>query len=217
MRAELRLAQWVWRAPENGTAALGDDITKHSVVLLTPRVVGINDPVLLPKVLKGPAPDHSASDGGVERLVKSDGARVRLSADLVGLTDRDEELASLLGLLIDSHLNVSGQTADDELDTLAFNQLLRALGAGGWLELIVAEEHLDLAPHHAPARIELVYCQFGATLLVSGNRGKRASEGKRKADFDRCRALGAHVTQEVGAGEQGHRSGTRGGQEAAAS
>ena len=73
-------------------------------------------------------------------------SRVRLGADLVGLADGDEQLAGGLGLLVDGHLDVGGQPADDEVDLLVLDQLFRPLRAHRRLELVVAEEDLDLAP-----------------------------------------------------------------------
>jgi len=42
--------------------------------------------------------------------------------------------------------------ADDELAVLLLDQLLRALGADLWLQLVVAEEDLDLPAHDAVLR-----------------------------------------------------------------
>ena len=85
---------------------------------------------------------------------------------------------------------MGGEAADDELHVLVLDQLLRPLGADGGLELVVAEEHLDLAAQDAVLRVQLFHGQGRAALLVDGERTERARQREREADLDHVLALG---------------------------
>src|SRR5204862_2706433 len=79
----------------------------------------------------------------------------------------------------------------DELAVLLLDQLLRALRAHLGLELIVADEQLDLAAEDAVLGVELVHGQLGALLHVAGDGGEGARQRQREADADRLLALRA--------------------------
>ena len=95
---------------------------------------------------------------------------------------------------------------------LLLDQLLGALGAHRGLELVVAEEHLDLAAEDAALGVELVRGELGAALHVGGEGGEGAGERQRDADADRVLALRAQDDREA----EGGGGGGGGGQECAA-
>src|SRR5205809_6159259 len=164
-------------------------LAQHGVVLLPPRIVGVEDPPLLAEVLGHPGADRAAGDGRVERLVERERAPVRPGGDLVGLAHRDEELPGLLGLLVDRHLYVRGQAAHDELALLVLDELLRPLGADGGLELVVAEQDLDLLPQDAARGVDFLHRHDRALLLVLGEGAEGTSRRPGEADLDRVAAL----------------------------
>src|SRR5204862_5025210 len=127
------VAERVRRLAEPGAALLLDDLAEDVVVLLSPRVVGVDDPPLLAQVLRDPGRDRAAGDRRVERLVERERAGVRLGADLIRLAHGDEQLPRLLGLLVDRHLDVGGEAADAELALFVLAPLLPALAAAGRL------------------------------------------------------------------------------------
>src|SRR5712692_7022018 len=191
MGRELGAAQRVGRGPAQGAALLLERFGHYVVALLAPGVVGIDDPPLLAEVLGHPAADRPAGDGGVERFVEGQRARVGLGADLVRLAHGDEQDLGLLGLLIDGHLHVGREAAHDELHLLVLDQLLGPLGADGWLELIIPEKQLDLAPENAAFGVQLVGREDGAPLLVGRQRPEGPGQREREADANRILALGA--------------------------
>jgi len=71
---------------------------------------------------------------------------------------------------------VGREAAHDELHVLVLDELLRALRADGGLELVIAEQHLDLAAHDAALGVQLVGGQHGAALHVGRERGERARQ-----------------------------------------
>jgi hypothetical protein len=176
VRGELRAAERIGRRAENRAAELLVRLREHHVVLLAPRVVGVDDPPLLAEILHDPLADHARSDGRVQRLVERDGARVGLRADLVRLARRDEEDFGLLRLLVDRHLHVRGEAAHDELAAFLLDELLRSLRADLRLELIVAHEQLHLAAQDAALGVQLVHGELRALLHVAGDRGERACQ-----------------------------------------
>jgi len=91
---------------------------------------------------------------------------------------------------------VRGEPAHDELGLVVLDQLLGALGPDRGLELVVAEEHLDLASHHAARRIELLLRELGAALHVRGEGREGAGERQRAADPERVLALRAQDGRE---------------------
>src|SRR5712692_4327134 len=191
MGRELGAAQRVGRGPEQGAALLLERFGHDVVALLAPGVVGIDDPPLLAEVLGHPAADRPAGNGGVERFVEGERARVGLGADLVRLAHGDEEHLRLLGLLVDGHLDVGREAADDELHLLVLDQLLCPLRADCGLELVVAEEQLDLAPEDAVLRVQLVRGELGAPLLIGRQGPEWSREREREADADGFPALAA--------------------------
>src|SRR5262249_16186069 len=56
--------------------------------------------------------------------------------------------------------------------------------ADGRLELIVAEEHLDLAAQHAAVRVDLLHGQDRAALLVGGDGAERPRQREGESDLD---------------------------------
>ena len=133
--------------------------------------------------------------------MEGDGAGIGLGADLVGLAGGDEENFGLLGLLVDRHLDVRGEPAHDEQALLVFDELLRALGAHRRLELVVAEEHLDLAAHDAALCVELVHGELRTSLHVRGQGREGPGQRERTADADRVAALRAKDSRESGGGD----------------
>jgi len=71
---------------------------------------------------------------------------------------------------------VRGEAAHDELALVVLDQLLGALRAHRGLELVVAEEHLDLAAHHAAPGVQLYLRELGAALHVGRERGERSGQ-----------------------------------------
>jgi len=59
MRGELGAAERVGRGAEQRAAVLLQHLGEHGVVLLAPRVVGVDDPPLLAEVLGDPLTDHA--------------------------------------------------------------------------------------------------------------------------------------------------------------
>ena len=139
-------------------------------------------------------------------------AAVGLGADLVGLAGRDEENLGLLGLLVDRHLHVRGEATHDGLALLVLDQLLGALGADGGLELVVAEQHLDLAAQDATLGIELVGRELSAPLHVRGERREGSGQRQREADAERFGLRAKHRGEEPLGGDRTG-SHARGGQE----
>jgi hypothetical protein len=95
--------------------------------------------------------------------------------------------------------------------TFSFSISSFSLGADCRLELIVAEEHLDLPAEHAAAGVDLLHGQDRAALLVGGDGAERPGEGERESDLDGAPALGSQDRGEPeGRGAEG-----RGGQKCA--
>ena len=189
MRGELRVAEWIRRRAEQDAPLPLEHLGEDGVVLLPPRVVGVEDPPLLAEVLGQPVADRATGDGRVERLVERERAPVGPGRDLVGLAHRDEDLSGLLGLLVDRHLHVRGQAAHDELAPLVLDQLLGPLGADGGLELVVAEQDLEPAPQDSPLGIDLFHRHDRALLLVLGEGAEGTGRRPGEADLDRVAAL----------------------------
>src|SRR6266508_658610 len=79
----------------------------------------------------------------------------------------------------------------------------KVIGLVSGLELIVAEEHLDLAAEDAALGVELVGAEHGAALLVGGERAERPRQRERETDPDGILALGAEDCGECQAGRSG--------------
>src|SRR5262245_10451391 len=77
---------------------------------------------------------------------------------------------TLYTLSLHDALPICGETAHDEGALVLLDELLGALGAHGGLQLIVAEEDLDLASEDAVLRVQLRLGQLRAALLVVGQR-----------------------------------------------
>src|SRR5207237_9643541 len=89
------------------------------------------------------------------------------------------------------HLHVRGEAAHDELAAVLLDELLRALRADGGLQLVVTEEHLDLASHDAALGVQLVDREERAALLIGREGAERTGHRSRESDADRILALGA--------------------------
>ena len=211
VRRELGRAERVRGRAEQRAALPLERLLEDHVALLAPRVVRVDDPPLLAQVLTDPVADDAAGDRRVQRLVEGDRAGVGLGGDLVGLAGRDVEHLRLLRLLVDGHLHVRGEAAHDERAAVLLDQLVGALGADRRLQLVVAEEDLDLPAEDAASGVQLGLRELGALLHVLGEGREGAAQRKRATDPHRVLGLGP---EHRGKRESGHGD-TRGGEELA--
>ena len=82
-----------------------------------------------------------------------------------------------------------GEAPDDEDAALLVDQLLSPLGAGRRLELVVPEDHLDLAAEDATLGVQLGLGELGPLLHVLGERRQGAAQRQGAADPDGVLAL----------------------------
>ena len=73
-------------------------------------------------------------------------------------------------------MHVRPDIADDEIDLVGFDQLLRLLHADFRLELVVLVNHLDRQPAELAA--VMIEAELEGVFHVVADRGRRSAEGR---------------------------------------